>query len=350
MYQNTYNQQQYPVMGAPMYPAMGNFYQQPAAAALKEENVLDEKEIAELRQKHGRINFLPTREEILKALCTHRHNGVFSMKQEAIDSNVWVCQICGERVDLSASYSHDTCQQVVDYLNSAFNAMKVKNNGTVSNDIMKSMGQAMVLVKRLPAMTELVDRNFTRVDQAAQGVYNGYMTGAQQAIGTILGNGGSMPYNPSYMAPMGMPAMPGMPMGMPGMQPAGSVYANQMGGTIMESQAIGNPFMGPVQVMPNGMPMTMAPMQQQMAPQMMQQQVMTPNGLMVVNVPVGAPGVVPAAPQVMDPLAGNAMVQSAPAGYDPNAVQATQAQSAQGQTTQAQAPTGNIVNTKTFNV
>ena len=337
-----YNPQMMGVM-----PQYGNFYQQPAMAALKETNVLNENQIAELKQKAGKINFLPTREEILRSLCTHRHDGTFSIRPESQDSSVYVCNICGERIDLGANYDHSVIQQLVEYLNGAFNAMKVKNNGTVGNDIMKSLGEAMVLIKRMPGMCEIVDRNFQKVDNAAQGIYQGYSQSAAQASNAILGMAGT-PYAPAYNAPGAFPGM------MPGMMP-------QQGGVVLQSQVAGNPFAGPTMVMPNGVPgmqqPMMQPMQQQQVPPPIQgypnaqQMVMTPYGPQPVQ-QQPYQGVMMQTQPVMDPMAGNAFVNPQQAQSAVQAAPAPQAQQPQQQPQQQdqQQAKSNIVNSKVFSV
>lgn len=241
----------------------GNIYQPPQQVTLKENNVLSEAEIKELMSKHGRINFLPTKEELLEAMCTHRHNGGFSMNkknpQDPTD-NVWECGICHTQIDFGADYSPEVIQNMVDYLFAAFNALKIKNNGTISNDIMKALAEGMVCIKRLPGMCSLVDRSFKKATDTNQNVYNGYTYPVQQAVAAMMGNDG-IPYMPGYA-------------GMPTANP-----------TIMQSQMPGNPFAGVNpqmgmtyvggQMVPNGQiyPQQQMMTQPQMQPQYPGQQV-----------------------------------------------------------------------------
>lgn len=257
----TTQQQGYPAqmpygMGLAPQPQQYNYYApvNPLNNLMKVQNPIGDDGFKLLKSKGGgKLNMYATREEVLRMLCTHRHNGEFSLVQEGNpEDKIFRCTICDSLIDLGTVYDIKTIENCIAYLTAWFNQMKCKNTGVVSNEIIKDMTNAFVLLQRIPGVAETVDNNFKNNQIGAQQVFTGYNQTAGQVMNMITGTGG-VPYNPVYNGPQ-------VP--------------------VLQSQLITNPFAGPI--MPAPQPMYQQPMQpvypQQ---QMMYQQPMYPQQQMM---------------------------------------------------------------------
>ena len=228
----TQPQQAYPAqmpygMGLAPQPQQYNAYVQPVNSLnnlLRVRNPIGEDGYKLLKSKGGgKLNMYASREEILRMLCTHRHNGEFSLVREGnADENVFRCTICDTLIDLGTVYDIKTIENCIAYLTAWFNQMKCKNTGVVSTEILEDMSHAFVLLQRIPTVAKTVDDNFKNNQTGAQQIFTGYNQTANQVMNAITGTGG-IPYNPVYSGPQ-------VP--------------------ILQSQLITNPFAGPIMPAP----------------------------------------------------------------------------------------------------
>ena len=310
------------------------FYGAPQQPVVKPKNPIGQKGYDLLRARNGRINFNPTEEEIFRCLCTHVHDGNFMMVRENPNSNVLRCQICDTVVDFDADFDPDVLDNILKYLEGAWNHIKIMNNGVLGDEILRDMGASMVLMKRIPAMYDLTSKQFNKVVNAANGIMN-YGGIGMQNLQAITNNSGfgyipTMPVNNPYGQPM---------------------MQSQLGGM--------NPFMGPVTPMGQPMmpqtpqaPMMYQPMSQQpaMAPQA--PAMPQPTSRVLVDPATGQQVIVPmtqqpgyvspfANPQTPPPAAAGTVMMGQPA----TAPQAPAAPAAAPE----QNPANGIVTQKTYN-
>lgn len=274
-------------MGMQPIPAQYN-YVNPIEAMLKIPNPIGKEGFQYLRQKGGgKLNMYVTKEEMLRMLCTHRHDGAFSISLEDPENKIYRCNICDTLIDLGSVFDEETIQKMVNYLTAAFNQMKIKNTGVVTNEIMNDASQAFLFLERFPTMLKIVNTNYKNNQIGAQQVYTGYNQNAQQVMNMITGTGG-IPYQPVYQQ---------------GMAP------------ILQSQLVTNPFAGPI--MPQ-QPVMGYPQQPVMYPQ--QQMGYPQQGMVYPQQPVVYPQqqqvVYPQQP-VAPPAAAGTVVPEQPVTYPP---------------------------------
>lgn len=225
---------QYPVMygGYPAQPMVPGYvaptvpqYIAPApVAASKRENPIGKEGYELLRKKGGsKVDFFASREEVTRAMCDHTYNGYPQLDVEDFDRGIYRCRICGAAIDTGTDFNPEVIKNMYGYMRNAWDQLKIRNNGVLSNDIIQDMAKAMVLVERLPAAMEVVNKNFIRNEAIQQHMgYRGFNQ-AQQALNAINGSGG-FAYSPTYnpMAYAGQPV----------------------------EGFVGNPFMGPTMMPP----------------------------------------------------------------------------------------------------
>lgn len=285
-YQNPNVYGGYPAQPYVVNPGVPTYVPPAPVAVSRKENPIGKEGYELLRRKGGsKLDFFASREEVTRTMCDHTYGGQFQLDLEDYDHGIYRCRICGAVVNLGVNYSSDVIKNILDYAENAWDNMKVRNNGVISNDIIQDMAKALVLLKRLPAAIEAVDKNFSRNEAAQQNLgYRGFNT-AQTALNMINGNGGYS-YTPSFNP------MPSGPVG----------------------GFMGNPFMGPnpnMPVAPAPMPpQAPAPVMAYMAPQAQQgvypvatgqQMYVDPYNNVTYPMPQGQPAPQPQAPQYAAP-------------------------------------------------
>ena len=185
-------------------------------AAMKLPNPIGEEGYRLLKSKGGgKVNFYIPKEEILRMLCTHRHNGELKVHWVDPERAILHCDICDSLIDMGTVFDTATLNKIVGYLVTAWNQMKMKNTGVISNEIITDLGKAIALVERFPAAMEVVDQNFVKNSVAANNIQYGFVDSASQALNMLHGTGG-YGYQPYY----------------------------QQSSPVFQSQVSGNPFMG----------------------------------------------------------------------------------------------------------
>lgn len=176
-------------------PAYGQVNQPITSAPGRLPNPIGDEGYKILKSKGGsEFNFLLRQEELLRALCNHRHNGYFDITPDPDLPELYRCNICGEQIDLRSQYDPALVKKVVEYLWAIFNSLKVKNNGVISNAVMSDLATGMLMVSRIPKMLNIVNTNIERnvINQNnQQQYYRG--PSMQNAINMIAADG------PQYM-------------------------------------------------------------------------------------------------------------------------------------------------------
>lgn len=261
-------------------------YAAPGVKPSFQKNPIGDEGIKLLKSKGGgKLNFHATKEEMLKMLCTHNTDQGPDLSTDNMNEGRYHCNICGEELNLKATYNPAVVSQIVDYLVAAFNNVKLKNSGVISNDILEDLAKSMVLLKRFPSCLEVVNKNYERIDNMGQSVFQTYGTSVANTVNMITGGGG-LSYVPMYST--------------------GNVY--------QQSTLPGNPFMGTVMPQAQAQPVAAQAPQPVIVnvqtPQGIVPHIQTPQGLVPYN--PGAQGMVMAQPQTVMP--GVSVAPAAAAG------------------------------------
>lgn len=289
-----YGQQMY--YGNPGMVMMPNMmYSAPTVKPNFQKNPIGDEGIKLLKSKGGgKLNFHATKEEMLKMLCTHNTDQGPDLFTDDMNEGRYHCNICGEELNLKAVYNPAVVSQIVDYLVAAFNNIKLKNNGVISNDILTDLAKSMVLLKRFPSCLEVVNKNYERIDNMGQGVFQSYGSSVANTVNMITGGGG-MSYVPMYST----------------------------GGVYQQSMLPGNPFMGTVMPQGQAQPVMAQPVmpQQPVMSQPVIVNVQTPQGIVPhIQTPQGLvpynpnQGMVMAQPQPQTVMPGVGVAPAAAAG------------------------------------
>ena len=256
------------------YGTMGSIYPGQPAPQPRNTQPLTQEEINELKKHVEKFTTAITREEILRAYCTHRNNNE-SMLVPTGKPDEYECAICGAKIVLKP-YTDEEVQAITDEYENILNNIKVKFMD-IPIDVTKSFFQIMPYVKKSPQLYQLANDNYSRY---ANGFNNSTLNPVNGSPNYAIWNnfyamqGGYPGMGYGYQQPaMGYPQMmpqQQMNMGQPMMNGMGSTTDMQrdamlMGGNPLYSQyPQGNPQMmnAPVQQMPQNNPVqTQQPVQ-----------------------------------------------------------------------------------------
>ena len=218
--------QQYP--GMPMQPAFAPVpmqnqfaaYQPPAPQnnPLRQTNPIGEEGYKLLRSKGGggNVNFVISREEMYRSICNHRHNYEWAVVPTN-NPGEFRCTICGAIMNKNDHFDPDILDDCVNYLKESWEWAKVRNTGTMSNDIITDYGKTFALLTRYPKAYRKIHENYVNNDVSGSFVMQGMQPNLQNQALSMVSNAGGIAYVPTYQ-------------------------------TQYQSQIVGNPFapMGPV--------------------------------------------------------------------------------------------------------
>lgn len=245
MYENNnmYAPNMYPVQMGMQYAPNG--YQKPVMT-----QPLTEEEMAILKDKGGAFTTKVTKEDMLKAYCTHKKNGAIVAFQNP--DGTWTCPICGETFSerpLTKESLEEDIKAVLDDIQ-----MIKLSYVDIPVEIARQYFPIVPLIQKIPQLGVIAANNFAKYEAGAttttgsnpygMAAYNQLMMGG--AIAPMYNYGGQMMQQP-MMAPMYQQPM------MQGQQP---MYQQPMmrGQQMVDAGAMVNPMNPtggyPQQVMP----------------------------------------------------------------------------------------------------
>lgn len=173
-------------------PQYGQVNQPITSAPGRLPNPIGEEGYKLLKSQGGtELNFLIKQEDLLRALCNHRHGGNFDVSPDIELPHLYRCNICDELIDLHTQHDPALVKKVIDYLWAIFNSIKTNNNGVISNVVMSDLATGMLMVKHIPKMLTVVNSNLEKNVINKQNYQQQYYRGPnmQNAINMIVSGG-----------------------------------------------------------------------------------------------------------------------------------------------------------------
>lgn len=217
-------------------PYQSSYY--PQSVVKIPSNPIGDEGIRTLMSTNNKILFNVTKKDIWEILCYHTHNGEFRVTRLEPGRNIFRCDICKEIINLEADISDKDLEAAVALLMIAWQQAKCYNYGVVSADIMYDHAQALAVMKKFPQLFKFIMTNFRQNSVQLQQTQTSIQNVGQAAYNAIHSTTG-FGYNPVY---------------------------NYGSPTMVQSQAVGNPFQATIQ-----QPVMYVPQQQQMQPQVIVQ-------------------------------------------------------------------------------
>ena len=171
-------------------------YNNPFQGRLMPPNPIGAKGFKVLRSKTGNIDFSVTETDLYHWLCNHTHeSGQFDVRD--LGDGRWQCNICGDIMNLNVRYDLKAMEAALGYYASAWNMVKLLNNGTISQEIMADIAKAFAVFEKFPRVVKFVQENIRNNSFSAQFNQSGFSNQSAQQAYAIL-NGSGFGYTPTY--------------------------------------------------------------------------------------------------------------------------------------------------------
>lgn len=246
--------QQYYGNGMPMSPMPygAPYLFNPNTPVPLNQNALSEQEIDKIKKKSNLLDLSCSEEDMLRAMCTHKHNGT-DVVQQLNDGSVY-CPICGEKWS-KEFLEQDEVQEIIDKVNSAF--QNAKWVGDLPTEVVRQYFPILNLINKFGALNKYAMNNLNKY-MGCQGVMPSQDLGVYAMFNSLVGGGA--PYNPYAQQPM-MPYQP-VPQNAQVIQPQqqtqyyyNAPVANPMdASSYYQPQQIMQPVQQPQQVVPQQIP------------------------------------------------------------------------------------------------
>ena len=229
-------------------PYVGQGYAQ-VTQKPKNTNPLTKEQLAELRQNGGGLSLVPTREEVLQAICTHRDLNTGESRLVSNDDGSVTCTMCGSTfstLEVTQDQVKEATNVIIDILQNT-KALYLD----IPEDVCSNYFKIIPLVQKIPQLYKVASDNFKQyegINPLSNEGSNNIFARYNMLTGPVMpqyGYGQPMQYQPMY-AQQPMVQQPMMDMNY--QQPA---YNPQMMQMVSEAPAAGtNPFYGQVQQQP----------------------------------------------------------------------------------------------------
>lgn len=210
----------------------------------KNTNPLTKEQVAELRQKGGGLSLVPTKEEVLQAICTHRDLTTGESRLVSNDDGTVTCTICGSTfstLEVDQEQVKEATNVIIDILQNT-KALFLDIPEQVCADYFK----IIPLVAKIPQLYKVASDNFKQ--------YEGINPVSMEGSNNLFARYNMMtgPTAPMYAQPMQYQPVYQQPVYQPAYDPNMAVY-NQVpqqpfyGQQAMQMTAeapVGNPFYG----------------------------------------------------------------------------------------------------------
>lgn len=201
----------------------------PEAQPMMMTQTLTPEEQSILRKEPQKFSSKLSKEEFLRAICTHKDATTHNIALKQNDDGTHTCAICGETftlIDLD-TYTMDDVRDICMQFNNVFQSVKTMY-GSVPPEVGRELYTIGGFIKKFPEMLEYANQYFKRLgfnsglqaggygsNQALQMFQSLMSPGMYAAQGPMPGMMGGAPVNPAatYMAGAPYAAAPG---GMPG--------------------------------------------------------------------------------------------------------------------------------------
>ena len=220
----------------------------------KNTNPLTKEQLAELRQKGGGLSLVPTREEVLQAICTHRDLNTGESRLVQNDDGSVTCTMCGSTFN-TLEVTQEEVKQATEVITDILQNTKALYLD-IPEQVCADYFKIIPLVKKIPDLYKIASDNFKQYEGVNPMSYNGsdnlfarynMMTGP---VAPSYGYQQPMQYQPYYNQ---QPMYQTQPMTEYVQQP----YYNQQQMQMTAEAPLGNPFYGQQQ------PMVQQPVQPQ---------------------------------------------------------------------------------------